>query len=335
MKNIVSKLLFTAVFALCSSPTLWAESWRIHNDLSKGAHFASLNEAMDTIAVSDGDTLYLDPGCLLTAEQTITKAVTVIGTGWGFTNKPYAPASLSGKLLIKNAAKVMGVGIANDVTLYSSNVTLEGCNAHEVGVSGDNIQNVDIIGCVIWNEIMGNATASHWNIYNSYIINQDTYGTTTIYNVHQSMIVNCVIVSRVDKKYCISTNNSTIKNNIIVNTRGSYVDYIVSGSNNVIYNNCLSAKNTSAYAAANVCEGTASLTHFVTGVGDGTLVEGSPAKGAGEGGIDCGIYAEGSLYPFIRYGLPEHVPHFTEVVIPTQPTDGKVKVTLKIENQNR
>ena len=65
------------------------------------------------------------------------------------------------------------------------------------------------------------------------------------------------------------------------------------------------------------------------------LCENSPAKGAGEGGIDCGPYAEGSLYPFVTYGLPEHIPYFTEAVIPTHPTDGKVKVTLKIENQNR
>lgn len=64
------------------------------------------------------------------------------------------------------------------------------------------------------------------------------------------------------------------------------------------------------------------------------LCEGSPAIGAGEGGVDCGIYAEGSLYPFVTHGMPKHIPYFTEVAVPAQPTDGKVKVSLKIVNQN-
>lgn len=64
------------------------------------------------------------------------------------------------------------------------------------------------------------------------------------------------------------------------------------------------------------------------------LCEGSPAIGAGEGGIDCGPYAKGSLYPFVTYGMPKHIPYFTEAAVPAQPTDGKVKVSLKIVNQN-
>lgn len=70
------------------------------------------------------------------------------------------------------------------------------------------------------------------------------------------------------------------------------------------------------------------------GGADLKLIEGSPAIGAGEGGIDCGPYAKGSLYPFVTYGMPKHIPYFTEAAVPAQPTDGKVKVSLKIVNQN-
>ena len=345
MKNIVQRIMI-AVVAVAATQVTMAESWRINNDASKGAHFASINEAMDTTVVVDGDTLYLDPGCALKDDQTITKAVTIIGTGWEYSDKPYVPARIEKKLIIRSAAKVVGLLISGDVNLYHSNVIIEGCNTTYVWAAAKAVDNVQIIGSYITKRVHGNSTGSNsgWQIYNSWV--QDVSGgsnSTPINFLSQATVANCFIVNVCgwsDDIKALKVDNSLIKNNIIVSTYKNNLTDLVAGSNNLVYNNCMSvAADVSAYVANNVCTGNKSLGHYMINSGVGgaqmQLCEGSPAKGAGEGGIDCGPYAEGSLYPFITYGLPEHIPYFTEADIPTQPTDGKVKVTLKIENQNR
>ena len=334
-----------AVVAVAATQVAMAHSWRINNDASKGAHFASINEAMTSEQVVDGDTLYLDPGCALKDDQTITKAVTVIGTGWEYPDKLYVPARIEKKLIIRSAAKVVGLLISGDVNLYHSNVIIEGCNTTFVCAVAKSVDNVQIIGSYITKRVHGYSSGSNsgWQIYNSWVQDQSGWNTSTINYLSQATVANCFIVNFngwTDNIKALDVNNSLIKNNIIVSTYKNNLTDLVAGSNNLVYNNCMSvAADKSAYAANNVCTGNKSLGHYMINSGVGgaqmQLCEGSPAKGAGEGGIDCGPYAEGSLYPFITYGLPEHIPYFTEADIPTQPTDGKVKVTLKIENQNR
>ncbi|MBQ2126193.1 MAG: hypothetical protein II198_00875, partial [Bacteroidaceae bacterium] len=63
-----------------------------------------------------------------------------------------------------------------------------------------------------------------------------------------------------------------------------------------------------------------------------SLKEDSPAIGAGEGGIDCGVMA--GAYSFVPYGRPQYIPVIKKAVVPAIPTDGRVKVSFKIENQN-
>lgn len=337
-----------AVVAVAATQVAMAHSWRINNDASKGAHFASINEAMTSESVVDGDILYLDPGCTLSDDQTITKAVTIIGTGWGYSDKPYVPARIEKKLIIRSAAKVVGLQISGEVNLYHSNVIIEGCNTTYIWAAAKAVDNVQIIGSYITKRVHGYSSGSNsgWQIYNSWVQDQSGWNnsiSTPISNLSQATVANCFIVNFngwTDNIKALNVNNSLIKNNIIVSTYSRNLTDLVAGSNNLVYNNCMSvAADVSAYAANNVCTGNKSLAHYMINSGVGgaqmQLCEGSPAKGAGEGGIDCGPYAEGSLYPFITYGLPEHIPYFTEAVIPTRPTDGKVKVTLKIENQNR
>lgn len=347
MKNIAQRIMI-AVVAVAATQVAMAHSWRINNDASKGAHFASINEAMDTIAVADGDTLYLDPGCVLSDAQTITKAVTVIGTGWDFSDKPYVPARIANYLYINNAAKVMSVQIDKQVYPNHDNIVLERCRItgnikkQETKYSDSNLQ---IIGCYVNGFVGGlnsNNYAVGWKIYNTYISYWEYYSRSIEY-LTGAVIENCFLRrgGRYDAYNVIyNVNNSVVRNNIMISDgEDRYKNNIISGSNNVFYNNCLSADETFSLAENNVCANSIAFATFVCNTGTGgalmQLCEGSPAKGAGEGGIDCGPYAEGSLYPFVTYGLPEHIPYFTEADIPTQPTDGKVKVTLKIENQNR
>ena len=57
-----------------------------------------------------------------------------------------------------------------------------------------------------------------------------------------------------------------------------------------------------------------------------SLRDGSPAIGAGDVGIDCGV--TGGVYKFVPYGLPDHIPVIKSFSMPDTPTDGKINVTI-------
>lgn len=340
MKKFLQRVVLVAV-AMATAQVAVAESWRINNDTSKGAHFVDINAAMASEDVKDGDVLYLDPGCVLTTEQIITKAVTIIGAGWEHSDKPFVPPVITAQLTINSAASIIGVYVNNNINLYQNNILLERCKLNRLSASISKLTDVKVIGSIVNSGIKGNS-GERWTICNSYIQNVYKSMIPCVSSLSQSSITNC-LVRNLDSwsadTYALSVDNSTVKNNVVVCTGSVPLSNIIKGNDNVIYNNCLSADVEHSLASSNVCTGNKSLEHYIVnnGAAGGAwmqLCEGSPAIGAGEGGIDCGPYAKGSLYPFVTYGMPKHIPYFTEAVVPAQPTDGKVKVSLKIVNQN-
>ena len=350
MKNIVQRTMI-AVVAIFATQAAMATSWRINYDTTKGAHFTSINDAMASENVLDGDTLYLDPGCVIYLDdQTISKAVTVIGTGWGYTDKPYVPARIDKNLYVTAKATLIGLWVKSALYLRNTGIEMERCRVEGttyVGSTDYTAQHVEVRQCYMMNLITGvgqyDGRSRSLKILNSYLYSNTS--ADVIMKLKDVEIVNCMIVNNYTSEYVFSyLSNAVIKNSIIVHTKSSYKNNIFySFDNCIMQNNVLSADPASwSYVSTypnNVFANSTALTTYIVNSGAGganlQLCENSPAKGAGEGGIDCGPYAEGSLYPFVTYGLPEHIPHFTEAVIPANPTDGKVKVTLKIENQNR
>jgi len=73
-----------------------ARSWRVNSDETRKAHFTDINAAMASEEVVDGDTLYMDPGCTLTSNQTVTKQVTIVGCGYLRTDAPHGLPILPG-----------------------------------------------------------------------------------------------------------------------------------------------------------------------------------------------------------------------------------------------
>ena len=58
MKKFLQRVVLVAM-AMATAQVAVAESWRINNDTSKGAHFASINDAMASEDVKDGDVCIL------------------------------------------------------------------------------------------------------------------------------------------------------------------------------------------------------------------------------------------------------------------------------------
>ena len=357
MKQNLMQKIIVAVMAMAVTQVAVAESWRIHHDAKMGAHFASINEAMASDQVVDGDVLYLDAGCVLSADQTISKAVTVIGTGWDFTNRPYLAARLDKKLYITAKATVSGLHVVGTVYPQCSDVVIERCLI-KGGVSQTDTkivaQNVMIRQCGIDGTVQGagqTATqTSGWKVYNSYVYSKSSAGA--ICNLFEVELFNNILRmnwtnnSSNTKDIIQNVENAIVKNNILLNISGSKdgnKNYIITASSNLqVYNNVLSADSTWGNFGKypnNVVVGSTTQTKFYVATGSCSewmrLVENSPAKGAGEGGIDCGPYAEGSLYPFVPYGMPQYVNYPVSTVVSARPTNDQVKVKLNIVNQKK
>ena len=349
MKKRFFQRVVLVAMAVVTTQVAVAESWRINHDQSTGAHFASINEAMASEKVQDGDMLYLDAGCVLSDAQTITKAVTVIGTGWGYSHLPYMPARIANQLYINSAAKVVGIQITNNIYPNHADIVLERCHITGIVRSQERTNsnpNLQVLSCYLANGNLdgGNsANSTGWKIYNTYIyryVNGSDYPCIT--NLSDATIVNCYLRKAYHDSWLRFhvlqyVDNSLIKNNIILNTQhDQYKNWILNGSNNNISNNVFSADSTSAYVTGNYCVGSTS-TSAALGTG-GTwlkLGEDSPGKGFGENGIDCGPGAEGSLYPFVENGMPQYVHYPATMAVPTRPTDDKVSVKLQIVNQDK
>ena len=77
MKKLLLSLLVVTVAA-----SVQAKSWKIGPSSVTGMDFASINAAMSSSNVASGDTLYLDQYYNEKNEQTVTKKVVIIGTGY-------------------------------------------------------------------------------------------------------------------------------------------------------------------------------------------------------------------------------------------------------------
>ena len=339
------KIFFIATvmgFSLLAN-TVNARSWRINHDPEAKADFLSINDAMKSADVAEGDVFYLDPGCRL-SDQTITrKGVTIYGTGNNFEEEN---PILSGTTTI-SASSVTLIGIRFNgnidcVDSRSTNKRIERCvvNGYIVDAYNSLIQNCYITGRVscynnskVYNNIMYWASSSTNNSLNSY----------------QSFICNNTIIRGGYEKHIISCSNSTIKNNIIINTNSNvasngttYYQRTIDGTSisdgNNIVNNVLSTDEANKFAdyPTNKFIGNLPLTDIFVCEGEEgerfRLKEGSPAIGAGATGNDCGAY--GGERPYVKWCRPRHMPYIYDAKIPAMPSDDKLNITLKIKTQD-
>lgn len=331
----MKRILFSAMAALMLSlfsNNASAGSWRISSKPDAKANFTSINAAMSSADVLNGDTLYLDPGTVLQGTQTVKKSVTIIGTG-------YFLKDVSAK-----------EAIIEELSVEASNVKVEGCYSINLSVR-NGLDNVVIERCKIK---ISNIYSDNAKIYSCYIY--DRISITGRQNVE---ISNCIILGYIGsaRKSSITNNiilrysrydnalhditNSKIANNIIINTfNGSNNVTIANASlsdQNMITNNVLSNDADHAFAdyPDNKFIGAKPEDVFtMEGTADEQyrLKEDSPAKGYGQSGYDCGAYD--GPFPYVVSGHPRFMPYIYDAIIPNQPTDGKLNVTLKIRTQN-
>lgn len=339
------QLFLLAACVLAGAAAANATCWRINPSPFAKAQFKTVEESMADINVLPGDTLLLDPGehygCVLTREN-----ITVIGPGYNLDqNKKWAEsqvATISGAVTIGKKCTIEGCQFG-DLSV-SEEAHVKRCRFRDV--MGAYYQpNVVIEQCLVFGQI--ECIHSNWIIRNNIITSGYKYPLVGGLNNNGtgSVIENNVIVTSVLGTMISNIYNATIRNNIIINTQSGFdseqIPYsamtVAFDGNNVIQNNVLSTperyKN-STYPNNYYVGATVENTFVNEGSDDGKwqLLDTSAAKGAATHGGDCGAF--GGATPYVLSGIPMFLPHITEALVPAKPTDGKITVKLKIENQN-
>lgn len=338
------QLTLLAACVLAGAAGAYATCWRINPSPFAKAQFKTVAEAMADINVVDGDTLLLDPGTHGYVDTRSRKNITVIGPGYFLDqNKNWTEsqtAVISTQCCLGENSKIEGCIIkaypVYGITAFElgKNAVVERCKLNYVAASNENT----ISGCMISSLVCG----GYSKIYNNILIGD--------YNVSFSggegvIFENNIVIGN---KYGVILEafvNSQIKNNIIINTiegfdanQVPYTSITLSyEGNNVIQNNVLSTaeryKNLS-YPNNYYVGATVENTFVNEGSDDAKwqLLSTSAAKGAATHGGDCGAF--GGPTPYVLSGIPMFLPHITEALVPAKPTNGKITVKLKIENQN-
>lgn len=333
-KTNIRMILAVALFALTAT-TVQARSWRINNDKTLSPDFTDINAAMSSEDVVAGDTLYLDPGCGLTSNQTISKQVTVIGCGYMRGDAPHAMASIIPNTYITAAyVKIEGVIMIGTVYVRANNVTIERCKTNEIylgDASSSSAQHVTIRQCYSTRVRGAGKTemrSAYCTIENCIIMHNDDYGV--LQNLYFPTIKNCYLREAYNNStlhysniFCVMS-HFTVLNNIIINvSKPSQIWYDTTDAE-LVQNNIISSTEGVTEKAVFKLEGTGDQLYQLT--------DDSPAHGAANDGGDCG--PTGGLYPYIISGLPAGHPYFTKAVISPRSENDKVKVSLQIKMQN-
>lgn len=332
----MKKLFFTSIMLMLAIVAS-AKSYKIGPSSVTGMNFTSINAAMSS--VSAGDTLLLDKAYKETSEQTVTKAIVIIGNGFDTTTSTIAQVStlnLKADGIHVNSLYITTVKFYNyDCRLYRCFV---GTSASWAGTSDATGSN-SIHSCYFTGTIKGTSAKAIFDIQNT-ILYTSTYNV--IYNLTNSNICHCIIYGSTSSDFLIQNiTSSSITDNIIVNsynTSNTISNYNVSSMNTIHHNVMSGFKNTTNYPL-NYLTNSSSLSSICKCSGttvSGTYFElksNSPALNYASDGSDCGIY--GGLYPYVDYGRPIYVPYFTNINVPAKATNGTLPISVTVEVQNK
>lgn len=337
------KKITLLVISLLAIQTVFATSWRINNKVGIDANFTNLQEANDTSAVQNGDTIYCDNGAFV-GSATITKQLFIIGPGYFLTqvDTSYANPSPSSANEItfqtgSDGSTITGMIIMGYIEFYNNNsITIERCKINNIKAGHANYyrqNNIIFRQNYIYGSIVLNGVESI-DIYNNIIT-----GIIQLGSVLQATIENNVIIQS-SSAHAITTSNCSVINNIIC-TNGTV--YSLSGNNNtfdrnvvVKYPNVNSTLSQTQPSGTNIWGTVTMDSVFVnTGSPDSKykLASGSPAIGYCLNNRDAGAY-EG-VYGYVLSGFPRYFPRIYEDLSTGAATSSGIPIHIKAKSQER
>lgn len=305
------------------------------NNTGIAADFTTLQAAHD--AAADGDTIHVEPSGSTYGACTFTKPLVVIGPGY-FLNfnaglQATSATAITGGLLFEAGSEgcvVSGLDVQGASRVKASFVRVERCRFSAGGadfsiaypVGALNLTGIVVNGCHVANGFVvgySGTTLNDLSISNTVArtFNFGTGGNTT------GELINCIGLGS-GTTALFGGSGMSISNCI-------FGEFVTPGTSS--YSNNLFAG--APVAATNGNQINVDLsTVFIGGTGDAQyqLAAGSPAIGAGVGGVDCGLF--GGLEPYKLSGIPP-VPSIFMLNAPTSTDQGTpLQVTISSRANN-
>lgn len=281
-------------------------------------------------AASANDTIYLESSGISYGGVSVSKKLTIIGTGYFLSQNPQTQAVPASSVLdycYFNAgsagSKLCGCTVPS-IYIYDNNIliTRNYVNGYNncIYAPSSVVSNIVISQNYItanynsWTAIYF-GTANNILITNNYILGGLTSGTS----------FSAIVSNNVMSSY-LGFYNTTYTNNIM--TDGIFYNY-----------NCLATYNLAngtQFGDQNGNQQNVNMADvFVGSTGNSTdgqwhLKPGSPAIGAGENGADCGMY--GGTFPYILSGMP-NIPAIYYMNAPAIPSNS-INVSIKAKSHN-
>jgi len=336
MKHILTIFIFLFASSVC-----WAKIWRVNNNLGINADFTTAQSAHD--AATAGDTVMFEPSVTTYGNLTVTKKLIIFGVGFYLeVTNPNTPISKNS--LLSSVSFNTG----------SSGSVISGIVAYPPGsitINTSNITIARVANFTIWlrNNITNATIRQNFNI--SVFVGDGNFAQPN-YIVSNVIISNNFLyqVKVYEAQIGFLIGNNVINNDVNCGGQIFSNNILISGSNISLTNSTVS-NNIDARLPASTGFGTTNgnignvspLAIFVGGTvsgntfnigydGDLMLKATSPAKGAGIGGVDCGIF--GGSSPYVLSGVPP-VPLLTKFVssgIGSNTTPIQITISAKSNN---
>lgn len=331
MKNLrlFSGLMIALLFSIATAN---ATVWRVNSAPGSDADYTSIQAAHDATTTLNGDTLYIEGAATGVGQLKTTKTLTIIGTGYFLGENPETQASPLGSTINgiwfnpgSEGTKVMGCYISSQVRFQTSNILITRCRIYYssntmILPNNQNLANIVITQSYISSSQTYFSAMDFDDVTNVLVSNCYIYGAITTNSNFSGIFTNNVFWGNVGPY------NSVLKNNILYS--GSFTDY----NNNYSYN----LSDGTDFGTANGNQANVSMsTVFVGTTGTSTdgaweLKSGSPAIGAGENGVDCGMF--GGAFPYVLSGMP-NIPAIYYLNTPPIPSD-VIDVAIKAKSHN-
>jgi hypothetical protein len=323
------RILLYTMLAMFFATNAAATVWRVNNNAGVSADFNNLQTAINSASVLAFDTLYVEGSYTTYGAISLSKPLILIGTGYFLSENDTTQAFMYNSTISSaninsgsEGSKIIGflidgrdiVGFCS-IYIKSSHITilrnrmiynggtdfaikLAGNDLHDIVVEGNFISLINGGGAGIGTFSNG-ANGLNIIIRNNYI-KAYNYSINLPINSYNGIFVSNNILTK-----ALQTNSAIFTNNIMI-------EGTISGSGNAYYNNI---GNSTQFGSQNGNQQNVNMSNvFVnhtSGVDNGLLLKpGSPAIGAGFGGVDCGIF--GGENPYVLSGLPP-IPSIFEV----------------------
>lgn len=305
-KPITGSLFLLFFLAQLASAKIWIAD---ANPGDTGADFKTIQAAHD--GASAGDTIYCVGSAQSLGNATFTKGLTVIGPGYFLSENSGLQANPSsaklGSLTFNKGSEgsvITGCEIQGTLTINTSNISIVRNYLSYAGANTSIALAPQIANIYVQQNFVLNGG---YLGYGQAIGSGGNDGPIFLTNNY----INCVGGSAYAIQFS-STDNATIENNVITGNITCYnstfqnniiISGTFSGTGNGIFNNICNS-NQFSNTNGNIPNTDTSTVFVNTGTTDGRfqLKAGSPAKGAGIGGVDIGMF--GGINPYVLSGVP-------------------------------